>query len=310
MSKKITKITIFLIILILVTSNLSCGEVNQLLNENKSLKVQVHEIYLLNLDESADIYTQIIYTNYNNESLPFIENFSFSFPIKNYSKDNISNITLFFLPDGPYFELAPYSTIKSSNQYTYSENITQVSEQIYSHYITVNVNLQETTMGSYSAIIENIRYRYTNSSVSIGQEKMIFIPINKFDFSKKTVTPISNVSYDLRVDIPNSPYITTKFISSNVNPSKITSKGNGQSIYWDSKPNDDIVFIYTIKENSVSKKLDILIYETNSFVKKSTKFNDIATVFTVICILIAIAIRIVPRPKENNPNDSMKKRRI
>lgn len=307
----ITKITsnicIVLLVVILFFSNFSHAEENQFLSGSKPLRAQVHEVYLLNVDDSADIYTQIIYTNENNESLPFIEDFSFSLPIRNYSKDNVSNLTLFFLPGGPYFELVPYSTINSNNQYTYLENTTHFSEQTYSHNLIANIDLNVNTIERNIVIIENIRYKYTNFSISNGQEKMILVSINAIPM--KYLKNVNCTSYDLRVDIPNSPYAYSNFIGSNVKPSKIASRGNGQSIYWDSKPGTDIIITYTITENTISKKLDTMISETNRYANQTKEYNDIVTIFAVISILIPILMIALPWLKENNSNNARKKRR-
>lgn len=307
----ITKITsnicIVLLVVILFFSNFSHAEENQFLNGSKPLRAQVHEVYLLNADDSADIYTQIIYTNENNESLPFIEDFSFSLPIRNYSKDNVSNLTLFFLPGGPYFELVPYSTISFNNQHTYLENTTHFSKQTYSHNLIINIDFNSNTIEGNTVIIENIRYKYTNFSISNGQEKMILVPINVFPM--KNLTNINCTSYDLRVDIPNSPYTYSKFVSSNMKPSKIESRGNGQSIYWDSKPRTDIILTFTVTENTISKKLDTMISETNQYANQTKKYNDIVTILTVISILITVLIIALPWLKENNSNNVGKRRR-
>lgn len=261
-------IYIFLTI-ILISSN--CQAISE--NNTKKIKPDISKLYILNVDNSLDVTNQYLFRNNNKETVTITQNLTNIIRLFSPSDEKTYNHSVFMLPN---YEFILSEPPLDSGEFYFNQRFEEIpGPQAFIHYVEFNSNLPNPYVLKESVKMLEFHLKINNASIKSGDNYIITIS-PKTMISLEPPTELEYNDFNLRVDLPSSPYLWVDYVDSNIPPSNIISKGTGQSLVWDYCPNQDIILKYKIIENPIPKKIDELIEENNKILKQAQESSDLA----------------------------------
>lgn len=257
---------------------------SQAKSDTKLMNGKLYQIYRIHEDNSADIIMQYSYINENNVEIPFMTDINYTISIISFSKEPTFNHSIYFVGINKEFKVVNYST-KNFGEIQVNETIIEsvMRKGDFLHRVNYKAYIGNSTSPAGSLITLNINFNINNISyIYKGVNELFLRRINTESFDEV------NNYFQMKVDLPDSPDSWTEYISSNIEPSRIISKGTAQSLIWDYYPKYDIILTYSVIENPLSKKINNLIEETNLVSKQAQKSGDIALSLGFLAFLLTI----------------------
>lgn len=278
--------------------------------DTNNLSCKIYRVYKIYDDNSMDVMNQYVYRyNQYSGSTAFFRNINHLMRFFSISEEVTYNHSLNCLIAEKHFILSEPPL--NVGEYYVDESIGEVDDSdLFVHYVNFQAEAGESYLPAECMMTLNTFLKINNVSIKDGQNNIIQIS-PQIMIATEIPTEIDYDTFNLRVDLPNSPYFSSDYVSSNIEPSRIIQRGTGQSLIWDYCPKFDIIITYQIVENPIPKKIDSLIEETNLISKQSQESSDTALwlgklSFCIAVFSLILSIRNINYGKIKNKLDNIK----
>lgn len=267
-----------IVIFVLISSNCLAQ------NDTKKFDGIINEIITIHEDNSAEVTISITYSNYYDEDIPFLPNMEFTKAINSFSNKPTYNYSVNF--NNQNFNIVEENP-KDYREFNFTEIITQIPDTgQFEHKVKFRVNFGKGKVRAHSFMPMFLNFRIDNYSFKEKSGNNIVLMSVSPNFNQEMTELVIYNSNRLTINLPNSPYIWSEYISSSLIPSTILSKGTSQSIFWDNYSSNGGFFLYTVNENEISKKISALIEQTNLITIQAQESGDIAFGLGILALIL------------------------